>query len=85
MKENMLRLTDTPKRIYYGITPLSLSFHICNTGIIRDFPGSPGVKTPHFHCRDTGLIPGQGAKIPCHGVWPKQTEVLKYLTQLFYL
>ena len=30
----------------------------------RDFPGGPVIKTPCFHCRDTGSIPGQGAKIP---------------------
>ena len=27
-----------------------------------DFPGSPEVKTPCFHC--TGLIPGRGTKMP---------------------
>ena len=27
-------------------------------------PGDPVVKTPHFQCRGTGLIPGQGTKIP---------------------
>ena len=29
-----------------------------------DFPGGPVVKTPHFHCRGTGSIPGWGTKIP---------------------
>ena len=29
----------------------------------RDFLGGPVVKTLSFHCRDTGLIPGQGTKI----------------------
>ena len=81
MKESMLRLRDIPKHIFYGITPsLSLSFHICNMGIMRDFPGRPGVKTLHFHCRGTGSIPGRGTKIPWHGVWLKKIEVLKYLT-----
>ena len=28
----------------------------------RDFPGSPVVKILCFHCRGTGLIPGQGTK-----------------------
>ena len=29
-----------------------------------DFPGSPVVKTLPSNARDTGLIPGQGARIP---------------------
>ena len=29
----------------------------------RDFLGGPVVKTPIFHCRGTGLIPGWRAKI----------------------
>ena len=32
--------------------------------ILRDISGGPGVRTPCFHCRDTGLIPGWGTKIP---------------------
>ena len=30
----------------------------------RDSPGGPLVKTPHFHCRGLGSVPGQGTKIP---------------------
>ena len=30
----------------------------------RDFPGGPLIKTLHFQCRDMGLIPGPGKKIP---------------------
>ena len=30
----------------------------------REFPNSPEVRTWHFHCRGSGLIPGQGTKIP---------------------
>ena len=29
-----------------------------------DFPCGPVVKTPHFHCRDTGSILDHGIKIP---------------------
>ena len=29
----------------------------------HDFPGSPVVKTLHFHCRGMSSIPGQGTKI----------------------
>ena len=45
---------------------------------IRDFPGGPVVKTLRFHCRGTGLIPGQGTKIP-HATWcgPKKKKKLK--------
>ena len=28
-----------------------------------DFPSGPVVKTPHFHCRSKGSIPGPGTKI----------------------
>ena len=30
--------------------------------LTKDFPGGPVGKTPHFHYRDTGLIPGQGTR-----------------------
>ena len=30
---------------------------------LRDFPGNPVVKTPHFQCRGMGSIPGWGTKI----------------------
>ena len=37
-----------------------------------DFPG-PVVKTQHFHCGGSGLIPGQGTKTP----YASRTEKLK--------
>ena len=37
-----------------------------------DFSGGPVVKTPCFHSRGMGLIPGQGTKIP-HTVQHGQT------------
>ena len=39
----------------------------------RDFPGSPVVKTLHFHCRGMDLIPDQGTKIP-HDTWPRKKK-----------
>ena len=30
---------------------------------MKEFPGGPVVRTPHFHCRGPGSIPGQGTKI----------------------
>ena len=36
-----------------------------------DFPGGPVVRTLRFHCRGTGSIPGQGAKI-LHATWLSQ-------------
>ena len=30
----------------------------------KDFPGGPVAKTPHFQCRGSGLIPGQGTRPP---------------------
>ena len=34
------------------------------TAYIRDFPGSPVVKTPYSQCRGTGSMPGWETKIP---------------------
>ena len=36
----------------------------------QDFPGGPVVKTPHFHCRGSGLHPGPETSI-LHAVQPK--------------
>ena len=30
----------------------------------RNFPGTPLIKTPCFHCRGMSSIPGPGTKIP---------------------
>ena len=30
----------------------------------QEFPGGPVVRTPLFHCKGVGLIPGWGTKIP---------------------
>ena len=48
-------------------------FKICS----RDFPGSPVVKTLHSSARGTGLIPGQGTKIP-HASQPKNIKQKQY-------
>ena len=36
-----------------------------------DFPGSPVVKIPCFHCRGLGFDPWSGTKIP-HAAWCSQ-------------
>ena len=38
---------------------------------LRDFPGSPVVKTSFSGARDVDLIPGRGTKIP-HPLGPKK-------------
>ena len=38
--------------------------YLFQTVSIRDFPGGPVVKNPPSNAGDTGLIPGQGTKIP---------------------
>ena len=38
----------------------------------RDFPGGPAVRTPCFHCRHPGSIPGRGTKILQAAVWPRE-------------
>ena len=40
---------------------------------IRDFPGSPVVKTPCFQYKGCNLIPGWGIKIP-HTTWCGQNN-----------
>ena len=39
-----------------------------------DFPGSPVVKTPCFHCRGKGSIPGWGTKLLHAVVQPKEKK-----------
>ena len=37
---------------------------VVKTQCFRDLPGGPVVKNPPYNAGDTGLIPGQGTKIP---------------------
>ena len=41
-----------------------LALHSRSYGTLWDFPGGPGVKNPPSNAEDSGLIPGQGTKIP---------------------
>ena len=41
---------------------------------MRDFPGSPVVKTSPSNAEGTGSIPGRGANIP-HASWPKNQNI----------
>ena len=41
---------------------------------LRDFPGSPVVRTLPSNAGGAGSIPGQGAKIP-HASWPKNQNI----------
>ena len=47
---------------------------------LRDFPGSPVVKTPCFHSRGHGLIPGRGSRIP-HAAAKKKKRKTKQQRQ----
>lgn len=38
----------------------------------RDFPGGPAARTPCFHCRHPGSIPGRGNKILQAAMWPRE-------------
>ena len=54
---------------------------------LREFPGSPVVRTPRtpcFHCRGPGLIPGQGTKVP-HDVWHGQKKKKKKRVKLRWM
>ena len=50
-----------------------------------DFSGSPVSKAPSFHCRGTGLDPGQETKIP-HAMWhskkKKKGKIRTYLADI---
>ena len=47
-----------------------------------DFPGGPGVKTPHFHSKEHGLTPGWGTKI-LHALWLKKKKKEKKAKKKF--
>ena len=42
----------------------------------REFPGGPVVRTPRFHCRGPGLLPGRATKIP-KATWRGQKKKKK--------
>ena len=42
---------------------LIFNFH-CIKNWVKEFPGSPGVRTHGFHCQGPGSVPGQITKIP---------------------
>ena len=45
-----------------------------NRTLAGDFPGGPEVKTPYFHFRDMGSIPGWGTKDPTCGIVQKKQQ-----------
>ena len=47
-----------------------------NTCYLGDFPSGPVVENPPSNAGDTGLIPGQEAKIP-HASWAKNKNIKK--------
>ena len=54
-----------------------LSISVNQSLSVRGFPGSPVVKTSPSKAESTGLIPGQGAKIPYLVSWPKSQNIKK--------
>ena len=48
--------------------------HALSKCSIRDFPGSPVVKTLPFNAGGAGSVLGQGAKIP-HALQPKKQNI----------
>ena len=60
---SQLRRPSTTKQQQQILTKTLKSRYI-NTAEIRDFPGGPVVKNPPSNAEDTGLIPGQGTKVP---------------------
>ena len=78
--------TCTPWLIHVNVWQKPLKYHkvislqlkLINYLIIfkklsKDFPGSPGVKTPPSNARGMGLIPGGGTKSP-HALRPKKQK-----------
>ena len=62
----------------------SCSRETVTTFILRDFPSGPVVKTPCRQCREMGLIPGYGTKIP-HALWHGQKIIFKKSFMLSHL
>ena len=60
-----------------------LSISVSQSLSLRDFPGSPVVKTSPSNAESTGSIPSQGAKIP-YGWWPKSQNIKKKKKQKQY-
>ena len=70
----MIRRLRTRKAVRSQAFLLHLSALLLKTQgkmLLRDLPGSPGVKTPASTTGDAGSIPGWGTKIP-HAVWCSQ-------------
>ena len=56
--------------------------HIQN---MRDFPGSPVVKTQPFNADGVGSVPGRGTKVP-RALWPEsQNAKQKFMSQSLFL
>ena len=66
----LLRLP--PLTTLYKTSPL-----LQRKGPPQEFPGSPVVKTPHFHCRVYRLHPGWGTKILQIWAKPKKEKKVK--------
>ena len=66
---NYLHLSGRLDIIDLGIE-CDLFFCIFKMSSVWNFPGSPVVKTSPSDAEDTGLIPGERAKIP-RASWPK--------------
>ena len=49
----------------------------------REFPGSPGVRTPCSHCQGHGSVPGRGTKIP-HAVWRCQKKKSAKVSLIYF-
>ena len=62
----------------YSMHVIFLVKNISSLGI----PWNPVVKTPCFHCRGTGSIPGWGTKILCAAQHDQNTKIFKWRMQV---
>ena len=62
------------------INPRRQEYVVIKSTDSREFPGSPVVRTLHFHCEGPGSIPGRGTKIlQSHMAQPKKKKRVKIL------
>ena len=55
--------TNEQKNVYLNLSSAPGSQESLSKNVMREFPGSPVVRTQCFHCQGPGSIPDRGTKI----------------------
>ena len=80
----IIREMQTKTTVRYQLRPVRMATIKKTTN--RKFPGSPVVRTQHFHCRGPGSILGQGIKIlqATHGMAKKERKKENVMQFLYF-